>query len=156
MNSIFMKAATSLNNDFVMKWKENGKRVVGYTCSYVPDEIFHAAGILPYRIRGFGAADTTIGDTYFGPFICSLPKCMLQLAGRGQFRFSGRRHHHAGLRFDAAARRVLAQGGERYTRASCRSSSSISACRISTRTTPSSGSPRKRGVSSTRWRSIST
>jgi bcr-type benzoyl-CoA reductase subunit C len=87
MNSAFMKAATSLNNDFVKKWKESGKSVVGYTCSYVPDEIFHSAEILPYRIRGFGAADTTIGDTYFGPFICSLPKCMLQLAGEGRFDF---------------------------------------------------------------------
>ncbi len=87
MKSVFMEAATSLNNDFVKKWKESGKRVVGYTCSYVPDEIFYSVGILPYRIRGFGAEDTTIGDTYFGPFICSLPKCMLQLAGEGRFDF---------------------------------------------------------------------
>jgi len=83
----FFEAATALNNKFVTRWKLNGKKVVGYTCSYVPDEIFHAAGILPFRIRGFGAMDTTIGDTYFGPFICSLPKCMLQLAGEGKFNF---------------------------------------------------------------------
>ena len=83
----FFEASTALNNEHVTKWKKNGKKVVGYTCSYVPDEIFHAAGILPFRIRGFGATDTTIGDTYFGPFICSLPKCMLQLAGEGKFNF---------------------------------------------------------------------
>src|SRR4030042_5651119 len=82
-----MEAALVLNNKFVRQWKESGKKVVGYTCSYVPDEIFHAAGILPYRIRGFGAAEATISDTYFGPFICSLPKCMLQLAGEGKFDF---------------------------------------------------------------------
>ena len=83
----FLEASTVLNNKHVTQWKKNGKKVVGYTCSYVPDEIFHAAGILPFRIRGFGATDTTIGDTYFGPFICSLPKCMLQLAGEGKFNF---------------------------------------------------------------------
>jgi benzoyl-CoA reductase subunit C len=83
----FFEASTALNNKYVTQWKKNGKKVVGYTCSYVPDEIFHAAGILPFRIRGFGATDTTIGDTYFGPFICSLPKCMLQLAGEGKFNF---------------------------------------------------------------------
>ena len=83
----FIEASTALNNRHVTQWKKNGKKVVGYTCSYVPDEIFHAAGILPFRIRGFGATDTTIGDTYFGPFICSLPKCMLQLAGEGKFNF---------------------------------------------------------------------
>jgi len=83
----FLEASTVLNNKHVKQWKKSGKKVVGYTCSYVPDEIFHAAGILPFRIRGFGATDTTIGDTYFGPFICSLPKCMLQLAGEGKFNF---------------------------------------------------------------------
>ncbi len=87
MKNPFMEAATTLGNDHVKKWKESGGPVVGYTCSYVPDEIFHSVGILPYRIRGFGAEDTTIGDTYFGPFICSLPKCMLQLAGEGRFNF---------------------------------------------------------------------
>jgi len=83
----FFEASTTLNNKNVTRWKKDGKKVVGYTCSYVPDEIFHAAGILPFRIRGFGATNTTIGDTYFGPFICSLPKCMLQLAGEGKFNF---------------------------------------------------------------------
>ena len=83
----FLEASTVLNNKHVTQWKKSGKKVMGYTCSYVPDEIFHAAGILPFRIRGFGATDTTIGDTYFGPFICSLPKCMLQLAGEGKFNF---------------------------------------------------------------------
>ena len=83
----FIEASTVLNNRHVVKWKDCGKKVVGYTCSYVPDEIFHSAGILPFRIRGFGAADTTISDTYFGPFVCSLPKCMLQLAGEGKFNF---------------------------------------------------------------------
>ncbi|HOD16449.1 MAG TPA: 2-hydroxyacyl-CoA dehydratase family protein [Spirochaetota bacterium] len=87
MKEEFREASAVLNNKYVKKWKDGGGRVVGYTCSYVPDEIFYAAGILPYRVRGFGAEAMTIGDTYFGPFICSLPKCMLQLAGQGDFDF---------------------------------------------------------------------
>ncbi len=83
----FIDAASDLENSFIKKWKDEGRGVVGYTCSYVPDEIIHAAGLLPCRVRGFSAAETTIGDTYFGPFICSLPKCMLQLAGEGKFNF---------------------------------------------------------------------
>ena len=67
------EAATVLNNPYVSRWKAAGHKVVGYTCSYVPDEIMAAAGILPYRIRGFGTQEMTIGDTYFGPFVCSLP-----------------------------------------------------------------------------------
>jgi benzoyl-CoA reductase/2-hydroxyglutaryl-CoA dehydratase subunit BcrC/BadD/HgdB len=87
MNTDFMNAAVTLENSFVKEWKAGGGKVVGYTCSYLPDEIFHAAGILPFRLRGYGAEECTIGDTYFGPFICSLPKCMLQLAGEGRLKF---------------------------------------------------------------------
>lgn len=87
MNNSFMKTAAAAGNEHLNEWKQSGGKVVGYTCSYLPDEIFHSAGIVPYRIRGTGTEKTTIGDTYFGPFICSLPKCMLQLAGEGKFDF---------------------------------------------------------------------
>jgi len=79
--------AGTIENDFVKKWKESGKAVVGYSCTYLPDEILYAADILPYRLRGAGTTSSSIGDTYFGPVICSFPKCILQLAGEGQFNF---------------------------------------------------------------------
>ncbi|HON79565.1 MAG TPA: 2-hydroxyacyl-CoA dehydratase family protein [Spirochaetota bacterium] len=87
MNPVFTEVTEAQYNRYVKEWKEQGKPVAGYTCSFVPEEVFHAAGILPFRIRGFSARETTIGDTYFGPFICSLPKCMLQCAGQGDLRF---------------------------------------------------------------------
>ncbi len=87
MISEFNEAVSEINNRHVKDWKGKGKKIIGYTCSYVPDEILHAADILPYRIRGLGAGETTIGDTYFGPFICSLPKSILQLVGEGKFDF---------------------------------------------------------------------
>ena len=87
MMNAFLESSTTLCNHHVREWKTNGGSVVGYTCSYVPDEIFSAAGILPYRLRGIGAKEMNIGDAYFGPFICSLPKCLLQLAGEGKYDF---------------------------------------------------------------------
>jgi len=83
----FLDAITRIENDAITKWKQSGKKVVGYTCSYVPPEIFHAAGILPVRLRGIETEGMEIGDAYFGPFICSFPKCLLQLAGKGVFSF---------------------------------------------------------------------
>lgn len=74
-------------NSYIRKWKEGGKSVVGYPCTFVPDEIMYAADILPYRLRGTGTTSSSIGDTYFGPVICSFPKCVLQLAGEGKFNF---------------------------------------------------------------------
>ena len=83
----FVDAATRIENHAIQHWKKSGKKIVGYTCSYVPPEIFHAAGILPVRLRGIETDGTEIGDAYFGPFICSFPKCLLQLAGKGVFSF---------------------------------------------------------------------
>ena len=60
---------------------------MGYSCTYVPSEIIGAAGLLPYRLRGIEAATTDIGDSYYGPVVCSYPKCLLQLAGEGTYRF---------------------------------------------------------------------
>ena len=79
--------ATSLDNEFVQKWKKDGGKVVGYSCTFIPEEILHAAGLLPFRLRGIGTTSVSIGDSYFGPVNCSLPKCMLQLAGQGSYTF---------------------------------------------------------------------
>jgi benzoyl-CoA reductase subunit C len=83
----FLDVATRIENQAIKNWKKSGKKIVGYTCSFVPPEIFHAAGMLPVRLRGIETDGTEIGDAYFGPFICSFPKCLLQLAGKGVFSF---------------------------------------------------------------------
>ncbi|HQG33224.1 MAG TPA: 2-hydroxyacyl-CoA dehydratase family protein [Deltaproteobacteria bacterium] len=81
------EAAESLYNPYVKSWKESGGAVIGFPCTFVPEEIIHAAGMLPYRLRGIGTTSLSIGDTYFGPVICSFPKCVLQLAGSGEYGF---------------------------------------------------------------------
>ncbi len=81
------KTALNLHNEFVQKWKKQGGKVVGYACTFIPEEILHAAGLLPFRLRGVGTTSVSIGDSYFGPVNCSLPKCMLQLAGQGAYAF---------------------------------------------------------------------
>jgi benzoyl-CoA reductase subunit C len=79
--------ANSISNPYVQEWKNKGKAVIGYPCTFIPDEIIHAAGMLPFRLRGVGTTSLSIGDTYFGPVICSFPKCILQLAGQGAYNF---------------------------------------------------------------------
>ena len=36
----------------VAKWRENGGKVLGHFQVYFPEEIAHAAGMLPVKIRG--------------------------------------------------------------------------------------------------------
>ena len=83
----FKEIAGSIGNKYVKKWKDEGKAVIGYPCTFIPGEIIHAAGLLPFRLRGVGTSSLSIGDTYFGPVICSFPKCILQLAGQGEYGF---------------------------------------------------------------------
>lgn len=33
-------------------WKERGKKIIGFQCTYVPEEVIYAAGILPVRLTG--------------------------------------------------------------------------------------------------------
>ncbi len=79
--------ARSIYNPYVEDWKNQGKKVIGYPCTYVPEEIIHASSMLPFRLRGIGTTSLSIGDTYFGPVICSFPKAILQLAGEGKYNF---------------------------------------------------------------------
>lgn len=87
MREEILEAATQLTNRYVNKWKQDGKKIVGYPCTFVPEEIIHAAGMLPFRLRGIGARSTTFADTYFGHVICSFPKCILELVGDQQYNF---------------------------------------------------------------------
>lgn len=81
------EAATTLDNAFIQQWKKDGGKVVGYTCTFMPSEIIHAAGLLPVRLRGIGITSLAISDSYFGPVICSVPKCYVQLGAEGKFDF---------------------------------------------------------------------
>jgi len=87
MKDIFLDAAINLKNRQVVKWKKQDKKIVGYTCSFLPKEILYAADIIPYRIRGINAEGMDIADAYYGPFICTFPKCMLQLFGENKYSF---------------------------------------------------------------------
>lgn len=83
----FKEIATNVDNRFIRKHKETGGKVVGYSCSFLPvGEIYHSVGMLAMRVRGNEAKDTTIGDTYYGPVICSFPKCILQMVGEGKYK----------------------------------------------------------------------
>ncbi len=81
------EAATTLENTFIKKWKKDGGKVVGYSCTFMPAEVIHAAGLLPVRLRGIGISSVSIADAYYGPVVCSVPKCYVQLGAEGKYNF---------------------------------------------------------------------
>ncbi len=86
-----LKELTSLpgrqENQYVKDWKNAGRQVVGYTCSYVPEEIIHAAGLLPFRLEARGENETTLADVYMHRFNCTYARCMLQAGLSGDYDF---------------------------------------------------------------------
>ena len=71
-----------LNFTYAREWKvaEDGRKVVGYMPIYVPNEIIHAAGMLPIGILGGGDAMEVIhGDAYYQSYICRIPRSTVEL-----------------------------------------------------------------------------
>jgi benzoyl-CoA reductase subunit C len=63
----------------VRRWREAGGRVVGHFQVYFPEEIVHAAGLLPVKIRG-AQVEAMQADSRFGSYLCSILKTSLELA----------------------------------------------------------------------------
>jgi len=77
----------NLVNPAIEEWKAKGKKVVGFFCSYVPEEILYAADILPVRMRAPGCNKTTSADVYFSQFNCSFVRACLEFAMEGEYDF---------------------------------------------------------------------
>ena len=72
---------------YAKHWKtENQCKVVGYFCSYAPEEIIWAAGALPYRILGAGGSISR-ADGHLQAYSCSLVRGALDDALTGKLDF---------------------------------------------------------------------
>jgi benzoyl-CoA reductase subunit C len=63
----------------VRRWREGGGRVIGHFQVYFPEEIAHAGGLLPFKVRG-APVEPTQADSRFGSYLCSIIKTSLELA----------------------------------------------------------------------------
>ena len=63
----------------VRRWREAGGKVLGHFQVYFPEEIAHAAGMLPLKMRG-APIECMHSDSHFGSYLCSIIKTSLELA----------------------------------------------------------------------------
>lgn len=63
----------------VQRWRDAGGKVVGHFQVYFPEEIIHAAGMLPFKVRG-APMEPNLADSHFGSYLCSILKTSLELA----------------------------------------------------------------------------
>lgn len=69
---------------YLQKLKDqSGKKIVGYVCSYAPEELIHAAGAVPVRLFGSNSGIYR-ADLHLQSYGCSLARGILEdaLAGR--------------------------------------------------------------------------
>lgn len=63
----------------VARWRAQGGKVLGHFQVYFPEELAHAAGMLPVKLRG-APVEPTRADARFGSYLCSILKTSLELA----------------------------------------------------------------------------
>ncbi|MBI5029711.1 MAG: 2-hydroxyacyl-CoA dehydratase [Chloroflexi bacterium] len=66
----------------VKRWRENGGKVLGHFQVYFPEEIAHAAGMLPVKLHG-SQMERKRADSHFGSYICSIVRSSLELCLSG-------------------------------------------------------------------------
>jgi benzoyl-CoA reductase subunit C len=71
---------------FARRWKESGKKVAGYRCLFVPEEMIWSAGMLPYPLYGT-AKPITRADAYFQPCTCEFIRSIFDHALEGRYNF---------------------------------------------------------------------
>ncbi|MBI4346297.1 MAG: 2-hydroxyacyl-CoA dehydratase [Elusimicrobia bacterium] len=63
----------------VKRWRQGGGKVAGHFQVYFPEELVHAAGLLPFKVRG-APLEPADADSHFGSYLCSILKTSLQAA----------------------------------------------------------------------------
>ena len=83
----FQDATKTLANPELQKWKDQGGKTIGCYCSYVPEEVVTAAGMVPFRMRGTGSDSTELADSCLSLINCSFSRHSLDMGLRGEYGF---------------------------------------------------------------------
>ena len=83
----FQEATETIVNPELKNWIEQGGKVVGYFCSYGPEEIITAAGLVPMRVRATGSTGTELADAYLSSINCSFCRHAFNMGLRGEYDF---------------------------------------------------------------------
>ena len=85
MDSLLMKS--NIRNTSIEEWRQKGGKIIGTICCHVPGEIFHAAGLLPVRLRATGCTDDSEGEVWMSSFACSFARSCFELLLDGTYDF---------------------------------------------------------------------
>src|ERR1035437_7605371 len=64
-----------------------GKKIIGYFCCFVPDEIITAFDMIPYRIQGSPSEPIDEADAVIEPMACPFARSCFNMALKGEYDF---------------------------------------------------------------------
>jgi benzoyl-CoA reductase subunit C len=67
--------------------KKEGKKFIGYVCSFVPLEIISASGCTPFRLRGNVHEPITKGDALLETIVCPYYRSVFDVSVKGKYDF---------------------------------------------------------------------
>jgi benzoyl-CoA reductase subunit C len=67
--------------------QREGKKFIGYVCSFVPLEIMAASGFIPFRVRGSIHEPITTGDTLLETIVCPYYRSCFDLSVKHKYDF---------------------------------------------------------------------
>ena len=71
----------------VKELKNQGEKIIGYLCCYVPLEMLTAAGLIPYRITGDTEEPITKADECLITNMCSFVRSFFDIGLKGRYNF---------------------------------------------------------------------
>jgi bzd-type benzoyl-CoA reductase N subunit len=73
-------------NRLIKEGLEDGKKLCGWICMQVCEEIIEAGGVLPFRVLGDNTKDTSIGDAHLYSNNCPYTRACMATALRGAYK----------------------------------------------------------------------
>jgi benzoyl-CoA reductase subunit C len=69
------------------EWHEAGRKVIGYFCCFVPEEIIGAFDMLPFRLQGRPGEPIDQADAFIEPMACPFARSCFNQALKGEYDF---------------------------------------------------------------------
>jgi len=77
----------TLENPWIEEAKHRGGRILGFFCSYVPEELLNLDGLSSFRMRATGSQSTETADGYMGYFNCGYTRHCLEVGLEDKYHF---------------------------------------------------------------------
>ncbi|MBQ6588895.1 MAG: 2-hydroxyacyl-CoA dehydratase [Butyrivibrio sp.] len=75
------------NNELIRKAKDDGKKVLGYTCYFMPEVLLDLPGCVSARLRAPRSTSPDMATYYMSGRTCMYGRCLLERALEGGFNF---------------------------------------------------------------------